>query len=77
MLAAVFWGANYAATKYAAEFMPPLLIVALRFTVGGILMFCLLRILEYADRLKPKDLLSCLALDASGWRSARRLLPLA
>ena len=35
MLAAVFWGANYAATKYAAEFMPPLLIVALRFSAGG------------------------------------------
>jgi hypothetical protein len=26
MLAAVFWGTNYAATKYAAEFIPPLLI---------------------------------------------------
>jgi hypothetical protein len=23
MLAAVFWGTNYAATKYAAEFIPP------------------------------------------------------
>jgi hypothetical protein len=34
ILAAVFWGANYAATKYAAEFMPPLLIVALRFSAG-------------------------------------------
>src|SRR5829696_8757635 len=66
MLAAVFWGANYAATKYAAEFMPPLLIVALRFTVGGILMFCLLRILEPADRLKPKDLLSVAGLGCLG-----------
>jgi drug/metabolite transporter (DMT)-like permease len=56
MLAAVFWGANYAATKYAAEFMPPLLVVALRFSVGGILMFCLLRILEPGDRLTLKDL---------------------
>jgi drug/metabolite transporter (DMT)-like permease len=33
VLAAFFWGANYAATKYAAEFMPPLLVVAFRFTV--------------------------------------------
>jgi len=56
MLAAVFWGANYAATKYAAEFMPPLLVVAFRFTVGGILMFCLLRTLEPGDRLTLKDL---------------------
>jgi drug/metabolite transporter (DMT)-like permease len=66
MLAAVFWGANYAATKYAAEFMPPLLIVALRFTAGGILMFCLLCILEPADRLKPKDLLSVAGLGCLG-----------
>ena len=66
MLAAFFWGANYAATKYAAEFMPPLLIVAIRFTAGGILMFCLLRILEPADRLKPKDLLLVAALGVLG-----------
>jgi drug/metabolite transporter (DMT)-like permease len=66
MLAAVFWGANYAATKYAAAFMPPLLIVALRFTAGGILMFCLLRILEPADRLKPKDLLYVAGLGCLG-----------
>ena len=56
VLAAFFWGANYAATKYAAEFMPPLLVVAFRFTVGGILMFCLLRTLEPDDRLTLKDL---------------------
>jgi drug/metabolite transporter (DMT)-like permease len=65
-LAAVFWGANYAATKYAAEFVPPLLIVALRFTVGGILMYCLLRIVEPADRLKPKDLLPVVGLGCLG-----------
>jgi drug/metabolite transporter (DMT)-like permease len=34
-LAAVFWGLNFAATKYAAEFIPPLLLVAIRFTVGA------------------------------------------
>jgi drug/metabolite transporter (DMT)-like permease len=53
MLAAVFWGTNYAATKYAAEFMPPLLIVGIRFTVGGLLMLGLLHVLEPADRLAP------------------------
>ncbi len=57
MLAAVFWGANYAATKYAAEFMPPLLVVAFRFAVGGTLMFFLLRGLEPGDSLGPKELL--------------------
>jgi drug/metabolite transporter (DMT)-like permease len=65
-LAAVFWGANYAATKYAAEFMPPLLIVALRFTAGGILMYCLLRIVEPAHRLKPRDLLPVAGLGCLG-----------
>jgi drug/metabolite transporter (DMT)-like permease len=57
MLAAVSWGANYAATKYAAEFMPPLLVVAVRFAVGGVLMICLLRTLKPADSLTPRDLL--------------------
>ena len=66
MLAAVFWGANYAATKYAAEFIPPLLIVAFRFTAGGILMVCLLRFLEPADRLKPRDFLPVAALGVLG-----------
>ena len=66
MLAAVFWGTNYAATKYAAEFMPPLLIVGFRFTVGGILMFCLLRILEPGDRPTPKDLIPVAGLGCLG-----------
>ena len=56
MLAAVFWGANYAATKYAAELMPPLLVMALRFSVGSVVMFYLLRILEPSDRLSLKQL---------------------
>jgi len=29
VLAALFWGGNYAATKYATDFFPPLLFVAL------------------------------------------------
>jgi drug/metabolite transporter (DMT)-like permease len=67
MLAAVFWGTNYAATKYAAEFVPPLLIVAVRFTVGGVLMLCLLRILEPGARLTPKkDLLLVAGLGCLG-----------
>jgi drug/metabolite transporter (DMT)-like permease len=31
ILAAVFWGLNFAATKYAADYIPPLVLVALRF----------------------------------------------
>ncbi len=66
VLAAIFWGANYAATKYAAEFIPPLLIVAFRFTVGGILMLCLLRILEPGERPTPRDLLPVAGLGCLG-----------
>jgi drug/metabolite transporter (DMT)-like permease len=62
ILAAVFWGTNYAATKYAAGFVPPLLIVGIRFTVGGLLMLCLLRILEPGVKPTPKDLLLMAAL---------------
>jgi drug/metabolite transporter (DMT)-like permease len=66
ILAAVSWGTNYAATKYAAEFIPPLFIVALRFTMGGILMFCLLRILERGEKLTLKDLLPVAGLGCLG-----------
>lgn len=66
ILAAVFWGTNYAATKYAAGFVPPLLIVGIRFTVSGLLMLCLLRILEPGGKLTPKDLLPMAALGCLG-----------
>src|SRR5918998_548405 len=65
-LAAVFWGLNFAATKYAAEFIPPLLLVAIRFTVGGLLMLYLLRLLEPATKLTPKDLLPMVGLGCVG-----------
>jgi drug/metabolite transporter (DMT)-like permease len=42
ILAVVFWGTNYAATKYAAEHLPQLPIVAFRFTVGGLLLLLVL-----------------------------------
>jgi len=66
ILAAVFFGLNFAATKYAAGFVPPLLIVGIRFTVGGLLMLCLLRILEPGGRPTPKDLLLMAALGCLG-----------
>jgi drug/metabolite transporter (DMT)-like permease len=55
ILAAVFWGTNYAATKYAAEFLPQLPIVAFRFTVGGLLLLFVLRLLEPESGLERKD----------------------
>ncbi len=66
ILAAVFWGTNYAATKYAAGFVPPLLIVGIRFTVGGLLMLFVLRLLEPGGRPTPKDLLLMAALGCLG-----------
>ncbi len=43
-----------------------MLIVAFRFTVGGVLMLCLLRTLEPADRLTPRDLLPMAGLGCIG-----------
>jgi drug/metabolite transporter (DMT)-like permease len=49
--ATIFWGLNFAATKYAAEFMPPLVFMALRFAGGGLLLLLVLRLLDPASRL--------------------------
>ena len=57
ILAAVFWGTNYAATKFAAQSIPPVSIVAVRFLVAGLLMYLVLRALEPGSRLARKDLL--------------------
>jgi drug/metabolite transporter (DMT)-like permease len=46
IFAAVFWGLNFAATRYAAESIPPLVIVAFRFIGGGLLLLLILRLLE-------------------------------
>ncbi len=54
ILATVFWGTNYAATKYAAECIPQLMIVAIRFTVGGLLLV-VLRLLEPGDGLESLE----------------------
>ena len=66
VLAAVSWGLNFAATKYAAQSIPPLLLVAIRFTVGGLLMLGLLRILEPTSKLLAKDLLPMAGLGCLG-----------
>jgi drug/metabolite transporter (DMT)-like permease len=57
ILAAIFWGTNYAATKFAALSIPPLSIVALRFVVGGLLMYAVLRVLEPGSSPGRKALL--------------------
>jgi drug/metabolite transporter (DMT)-like permease len=66
ILAAVFWGTNYAATKFAAQSIPPVSIVAVRFLVAGLLMYLVLRALEPSSRLARKDLLSMAGLGCLG-----------
>jgi drug/metabolite transporter (DMT)-like permease len=70
-LAAVFWGLNFAATKYAAGFFPQLLLVAFRFNGGGLLLLGVLRILEPASRLSRKDILPMLGLGCLGVGAAQ------
>lgn len=71
IFAAVFWGLNFAATKYAAGFFPQLLIVAFRFNVGGLLLLGVLRFAEPASRLTRKDLLPMLGLGCFGVGAAQ------
>src|SRR5918997_6390921 len=66
VLAAVFWGSNYAATRYAAGHLPELLIVAFRFAVGGLLLLLVLRLLEPESRLGKNDVLPMLGLGCLG-----------
>lgn len=66
ILAAVFWGTNYAATKYAALSIPPVSIVAVRFLMAGLLMYVVLRVLEPESRLARKDLLPMAGLGCLG-----------
>ncbi len=54
ILAAVFWGLNFAATKYAADYLPPLALVAFRFTGGGLLLLLVLRFLEFGSKLRRR-----------------------
>lgn len=70
-MAAVFWGANYAATKYAAAEIPPLLIVGLRFTGASLLLFCALRFLEPKSRLARADIPKMAALGCFGIGTAQ------
>jgi drug/metabolite transporter (DMT)-like permease len=71
VLAATFWGLNFAVTKYAAASIPPLSLVALRFTVGGLLLFLVLRLLEPKSRLGRRDLISMGALGCFGVATAQ------
>ena len=71
VFAAIFWGSNYAATKYAAGLVPPLVIVGLRFTLGGLLLLGVLRVLEPGSRLGRDGILPMAALGCFGVATAQ------
>ena len=71
ILAATFWGLNFAVTKYAAASISPLVLVALRFTVGGLLLLFVLRIIEPKSMLARRDLLPMAALGCFGVATAQ------
>jgi len=71
ILAATFWGLNFAVTKYAAAIISPLMLVALRFTVGGLLLLLVLRIIEPKSRLARGDVLLMAALGCFGVATAQ------
>lgn len=71
IFAAIFWGLNFAATKYTADFVPQLFIVAFRFIVGGLLLLLILRLLEPESRLRRKDVLPMMGLGLFGIGAAQ------
>jgi drug/metabolite transporter (DMT)-like permease len=71
IFAALFWGMNFAATKYAADFLPQLFIVAFRFVGGGLLLLLVLRTLEPESRLRRKDILPMIGLGCFGIGAAQ------
>ena len=71
IFAAVFWGMNFAATKFIAASVPPLLLISLRFAAGGLLMYAILRVLEPAGRLERRDILPMAALGVFGVSAAQ------
>lgn len=71
ILAAVFWGLNFVVTKYAADFLTPLLVVALRFNVGNLLLLGILNILEPQSKLARRDILPMLGLGCFGIGAAQ------
>ncbi|MGH3146260.1 MAG: DMT family transporter, partial [Rubrobacter sp.] len=71
ILAAVFWGLNFATTKFATLSIPPLLLVAFRFCVGGLLMYGVLRLLEPGSRLGRHEVLPMVALGCLGVTTAQ------
>lgn len=73
LLAVFFFGTNFVAVKYVVADVPPLLFAATRFTLAGLLLVLLARLLE-PIRFGRKDVLPMLGLGAVGVGAAQPLL---
>ena len=71
VFAAIFWGLNFAATKFATGSIPPLVLVGVRFALGGVLLYGALRFMEPKSRLARGDLLPMAALGCFGVATAQ------
>ncbi len=60
-LAASLWGGMYVVSKYVLDFIPPLTLVWLRYIIGFVFLFAILK----AFRIKNKD--CCAAIKKSDW----------
>jgi drug/metabolite transporter (DMT)-like permease len=66
VLAAILIGLNFIAIKVAVESIPPLLVGALRFTVGGLLLLAFVRVMRLRSRPTRRFLLTSLGIGLIG-----------
>lgn len=66
LLTVFFFGTNFTAVKLVVEAFPPILFAAVRFTLAGMLLWLVVRLLEPGSRLRRKDLLPVLGLGVVG-----------
>ena len=66
LLTAFFFGTNFVAVKLVVADVPPVLFAAARFTVAGLLLLLVSRLVEKGGRLERRDLLPVLGLGVVG-----------
>jgi drug/metabolite transporter (DMT)-like permease len=66
LLTVVFFGTNFVAVKHVVESVPPILFAAARFTLAGVLLWFLLRLVEPETRLRRENFLPVLGLGVVG-----------
>ncbi len=65
-MAAILIGLNFVAIKVAVESIPPLLVGALRFTLGGVVLLSFVRLMELGSRPTRRLLLTTLGIGLVG-----------